>query len=337
MTILTLNQVSQHYVVRDTHGWRHQAQVLKAVDNISLSIHRGETVAIVGESGCGKSTLGRIAALLDLPTKGSVEFDGINTAGLKGTSLRALRRRLGLVFQDPYSALNPRLPVAELVGEPLAAHSIGDSAYRRDKVIDVLNSVGLGQEVLDCYPHEFSGGQRQRICIARALILDPSLIIADEPLSALDVSVQSQILNLFVELQRCHQLAFLFISHDMAVVNYLADTVVVMYLGKVVEQAPRATFFAHPAHPYSQALLAAVPQLGAGRRKRGLALQGDVPSPIDPPSGCSFHPRCIKATEKCKRIEPSISALSDESHKVACHFPVLQGDVSGNEIGEVSL
>lgn len=252
MTILTLNQVSQHYVVRDTHGWRHQAQVLKAVDNISLSIHRGETVAIVGESGCGKSTLGRIAALLDLPTKGSVEFDGINTAGLKGTSLRALRRRLGLVFQDPYSALNPRLPVAELVGEPLAAHSIGDSAYRRDKVIDVLNSVGLGQEVLDCYPHEFSGGQRQRICIARALILDPSLIIADEPLSALDVSVQSQILNLFVELQRCHQLAFLFISHDMAVVNYLADTVVVMYLGKVVEQAPRATFFAHPAHPYTK-------------------------------------------------------------------------------------
>ncbi|KXF82001.1 ABC transporter ATP-binding protein [Enterovibrio coralii] len=322
MTILALENVCQHYSIKKAGWWRANSHVLKAVDGVSLEIHQGETVAVVGESGCGKSTLGRVASLLETPTSGTVIFNEVTTEGLHGQALRHLRRQLGLVFQDPYSAMNPRLPIGELVGEPLAAHNIGNKETRHKKVLEALEAVGLGEDVINRYPHEFSGGQRQRICIARALVLDPELIIADEPLSALDVSVQSQILNLFVELKRTRNLAILFISHDMAVVNYLADTIVVMYLGKVVEQAPRASFFSHAAHPYSQALLAAVPKLGAGKRKRGLALQGDVPSPINPPSGCAFHPRCNKATDKCRTIEPVSNAFNNnETHRVACHYP----------------
>ncbi|MDD1782811.1 ATP-binding cassette domain-containing protein [Enterovibrio sp. ZSDZ35] len=342
MTILSLNHVSQFYPIKQASWWHRQSQTLRAVDNISLTIEKGETVAIVGESGCGKSTLGRIAALLEKPTEGTVYLDGVDVATVKGQSLKALRKRLGLVFQDPYSALNPRMSVDELVGEPLAAHSVGDDAYQRSQVLHVLDSVGLGEEVLGRYPHEFSGGQRQRICIARALVLEPSLIIADEPLSALDVSVQSQILNLFVRLQKTRDLAFLFISHDMAVVNYVADTVVVMYLGKVVEKAPRSTFFSTPAHPYSQALLAAVPTLGnpaksGGRRRRERGLQGDVPSPINPPSGCAFHPRCTRATDLCRVAPPQSTAfLGDEAHYVACHFPggepYAEPDIQGEAV-----
>ncbi|MEZ8143568.1 ABC transporter ATP-binding protein [Enterovibrio sp. FF113] len=322
MTLLKLDNVCQRYPIGQKGWFGKPAQELKAVTKISLSLNEGETIAIVGESGCGKSTLGRMVALLEAPAEGTVELAGVKTAGLKGEALKALRRKLGLVFQDPYCALNPRMPVSELVGEPLDVYNVGDKASRKAKVIDALIAVGLSEDALDRYPHEFSGGQRQRICIARALVLEPSLIIADEPLSALDVSVQSQVLNLFAELQRERNLSFFFISHDMAVVDYLADTIVVMYLGQIVEQAPRDAFFANPAHPYSQALLAAVPEVGRGKRKRGLSLQGDVPSPIDPPSGCAFHPRCAKATDRCKSEAPkALMYGGDEKHIVACHFP----------------
>ncbi|MDD1794724.1 ATP-binding cassette domain-containing protein [Enterovibrio makurazakiensis] len=322
MTLLKLDNVCQRYPIGQKGWFGKPAQELKAVNKISLSLDEGETIAIVGESGCGKSTLGRMVALLEHPVEGTVELAGIKTADLKGDDLKALRRKLGLVFQDPYSALNPRLPVSELVGEPLEVYNVGDKASRKAKVIDALIAVGLSEDALDRYPHEFSGGQRQRICIARALVLEPQLIIADEPLSALDVSVQSQVLNLFAELQRERNLSFFFISHDMAVVDYLADTIVVMYLGQIVEQAPRDAFFANPAHPYSQALLAAVPEVGRGKRRKGLSLQGDVPSPIDPPSGCAFHPRCAKATDKCKTEAPIASLYGgDSKHIVACHFP----------------
>ncbi|MEI8611927.1 ATP-binding cassette domain-containing protein [Enterovibrio sp. Hal110] len=322
MTILRLNKVCQRYPVGHKGWFGKPAQELKAVNDISLTLEEGETVAIVGESGCGKSTLGRMVALLESPIEGAVELAGIATAGLKGQALKDLRRKLGLVFQDPYSALNPRLPISELVGEPLDVYGIGDKASRRAKVLETLESVGLSEDALDRYPHEFSGGQRQRICIARALVLDPALIVADEPLSALDVSVQSQVLNLFAELKRERNLSFFFISHDLAVVDYLADTIVVMYLGQIVEQAPRDAFFANPAHPYSRALLAAVPEVGKGKRQRGLALQGDVPSPINPPSGCAFHPRCANATETCKTIAPTPHAFEGEDkHIVACHYP----------------
>ncbi|CZF78556.1 Oligopeptide transport ATP-binding protein OppF [Grimontia celer] len=338
MTLLKLDNVCQRYPI-GKKGWLGKpAQELRAVNKISLSLNKGETLAIVGESGCGKSTLGRMVALLESPVEGGVEIDGIQTAGLKGQALKDLRRKLGLVFQDPYSALNPRLPISELVGEPLDVYNVGDKASRKAKVIEALKAVGLSEDALDRYPHEFSGGQRQRICIARALVLDPKLIIADEPLSALDVSVQSQVLNLFAELQRERNLSFFFISHDMAVVDYLADTIVVMYLGQVVEQAPRDAFFSKPAHPYSQALLAAVPEVGKGKRKRGLALQGDVPSPIDPPNGCTFHPRCAKATEKCKTEIPVASAYQDDSkHIVACHYPGEVIDVKKMESEEATV
>lgn len=338
MTLLKLDKVCQRYPIGKKGWFGKPAQELRAVNKISLSLNEGETLAIVGESGCGKSTLGRMVALLESPVEGSVEIDGIATDGLKGAALKELRRKLGLVFQDPYSALNPRMPISELVGEPLDVYNVGDKATRKAKVIEALKSVGLSEDALDRYPHEFSGGQRQRICIARALVLDPSLIIADEPLSALDVSVQSQVLNLFAELQRERNLSFFFISHDMAVVDYLADTIAVMYLGQVVEQAPRDAFFANPAHPYSQALLAAVPEVGKGKRKRGLALQGDVPSPINPPSGCAFHPRCARATEKCQQQTPVASAYnSDGTHAVACHYPGEEIEVIDPERKEAAV
>ncbi|NNN60104.1 dipeptide ABC transporter ATP-binding protein [Vibrio sp. A11] len=321
--LVKLDNVSQEYPIGDSDFFGRHQQYLHAVDDISLQISRGETLAIVGESGCGKSTLGRMVSLLEKPSKGEVYITGQPTANLSKKAMKALRKQLGLVFQDPYSALNPRMTVSQLVSEPLEVYGMGNREQQRAKVLEALYSVGLSEDALNRYPHEFSGGQRQRICIARALVLDPELIIADEPLSALDVSVQSQVLNLFVELKETRQLSFFFISHDMAVVDHLADTVVVMYLGRIVEQAPREAFFSAPAHPYSQALLAAVPEVALGRRRKGLALQGDVPSPINPPSGCTFHPRCAFADELCRQKKPAMQTLAHAKHQVACHYPQL--------------
>lgn len=242
MTLLKLSNVCQRYPVGGTTFFGKPTQLLHAVKNVSLTIDEAETVAVVGESGCGKSTLGKMVSLLELPKDGSIEIAGVDPSSLSISELKALRKKLGLVFQDPYSALNPRMPISQLVGEPLEVYGIGNKEQREAKVIECLEAVGLSADALDRYPHEFSGGQRQRICIARALVLDPELIVADEPLSALDVSVQSQILNLFTKLKAARNLSFFFISHDMAVVDYLADKVVVMYLGQVVESAPRERF-----------------------------------------------------------------------------------------------
>ncbi|RXJ74232.1 dipeptide ABC transporter ATP-binding protein [Veronia nyctiphanis] len=322
MTLVKLTNVCQRYPVGKKDFFGKSTQTLHAVKDVSLTIDEAETVAVVGESGCGKSTLGRIVSLLESPKDGELEIAGVDPRTLSKNELKELRKKLGLVFQDPFSALNPRMPISQLVAEPLEVYNIGTQAQRQAKVLECLKAVGLSEDALDRYPHEFSGGQRQRICIARALVLDPKLIIADEPLSALDVSVQSQILNLFTELKQTRNLSFFFISHDMAVVDYLADTIVVMYLGQVVESAPRTEFFTNPAHPYSRALLNAVPEVGTGRRKKGLALQGDVPSPINPPAGCPFNPRCSKATDLCRTEKPASAPVSESnSHTVSCHFP----------------
>jgi oligopeptide/dipeptide ABC transporter ATP-binding protein len=291
-----------------------------AVDNVSLTIDRGETLALVGESGSGKTTLGRMMSLLLPPTSGQLTIAGDNVANLKRRALKPLRRNVQMIFQDPVSSLNPRHTIANILTEPLANYSVGDRAERLVRATELLDAVGMPAETLQRYPHEFSGGQRQRITIARALALNPAFIVADEPVSALDVSVQSQILNLLTELKERYNLAYLFISHDLAVVHHIADRIAVMYLGKIVELATRDRLFSAPAHPYTRALLDAVPEVKAGKRRLGRVLKGDPPSPANPPSGCHFHPRCSMATELCRSTSASlISRSSEASHLIACH------------------
>ena len=302
-------------------GLLGKREYVRAVRGVDLDVRRGETVGVVGESGCGKSTLGRSILRLIEPTAGTVRFDGVDLARLSASDMRRKRRFMQIIFQDPYSSLNPRMRVGAIVGEGLAIHRLASGAARRRRVVELLAQVGLHEDAYDRYPHEFSGGQRQRIGIARALAVEPSFIVADEPVSALDVSIQAQIVNLLQDLQRQLGLAYLFIAHDLRVVEHISQRVAIMYLGKIVELAPSEEIYSAPRHPYTRALLSAVPVPDPGRKRERIALQGDVPSPMTPPAGCSFHPRCPHAQEICRREVPKL-VTGARGHAVACHvFP----------------
>lgn len=300
-------------------GWRKEKVYVRAVDGVDFSIDRGETLGLVGESGCGKTTVGRLILKLIEPTDGEILFEGKNLAHLDKKGIHPMRRAFQIIFQDPFASLNPRMTVSEIVGRPMAIHGLVDPSQRDERVAQLLESVGLQREHLHRYPHEFSGGQRQRIGIARALATQPRLIVADEPTSALDVSVQAQILNLMRQLQKEFGLTYLFISHNIGVIRHISDRVAVMYLGKVVEMAEKRALFKSPIHPYTLALLAAVPSLDPKRKREEIILEGDVPSPIHPPSGCRFHTRCRYALPRCFEEEPFFHQIED-GRWVACHL-----------------
>jgi peptide/nickel transport system ATP-binding protein len=297
--------------------------IVHAVDNVSLDVFRGETVGLVGESGCGKSTLGRCLVRLYEISAGKIEFEGIDISTAKTGALRPIRQRMQMVFQDPYSSLNPRRRVADLLAEPLKVHGKRSRAEIKERVAELMRLVELLPDHLNRFPHEFSGGQRQRIGIARAIALEPSLFVADEPVSALDVSIQAQIVNLFADLQERLGLTYVFIAHDLSVVRQVSTRTAVMYLGSIVESGPTEEIFKSPRHPYSEALISAVPSADLDRtnRRERIVLQGDVPSPINPPSGCRFHPRCRYATERCRVERPKLAEI-ERGRLVACHHPV---------------
>jgi len=320
--LIEVRHVKKYFPIRKGLLQREVARV-HAVDDVSFSVREGETLGLVGESGCGKSTLGRtIVRLLD-PTEGQILFDGRQIEGLGARRLRPLRRQMQMVFQDPYASLNPRKRVGSIIGDPLKIHGLGDKRERKAQVEQLLETVGLSPEHYNRFPHEFSGGQRQRIGIARALALRPKLVVADEPVSALDVSIQSQMLNLLEDLQNEFRLTYIFIAHDLGVVRHVSDRIAVMYLGKLVELSPAEELYRRPIMPYTEALLSAVPipdpDLAAKRRR--IVLQGDVPSPINPPSGCRFHPRCRYATQVCTEVEPPLADYGN-GHLAACHHPL---------------
>ena len=294
---------------------------VRAVDNVSFFIRRGETLGLVGESGCGKSTTGRSILQLYRPTAGSVQLDGKELTQTKGEELRRMRRKMQMIFQDPYASLNPRMTVGDIIGEPLDIHRLARGKARHERVQELLRLVGLNPYFANRYPHEFSGGQRQRIGVARALAVEPEFIVCDEPVSALDVSIQAQIINLLEELQREFGLTYLFIAHDLSVVRHISDRVAVMYVGKIVELADRNDLYRRPLHPYAKALLSAVPvpDPQVEQKRQRIILTGDVPSPVNPPSGCRFHPRCKFAREDCSQREPEFKQV-ERDHWVACHY-----------------
>jgi peptide/nickel transport system ATP-binding protein len=318
-SVLRADELVKHFPARGTQ--RQRGTVVHAVDGVSFQIAVGETLGLVGETGCGKSTVARLVTRLLEPTSGRVEYAGRDITHLSRRRMRPLRREIQIVFQDPYSSLNPRRRVGSIVGDPLRAHGIGNAHERRLRVAEVFQLVGLDPSYADRFPHQFSGGQRQRIGIARAIVTNPQLVVADEPVSALDVSIQAQILNLVDDLRHEFQLALLFISHDVSVVRHVSDRVAVMYLGKIVELAQTERLFEAPAHPYTAALLSAVPSARRARRVRtAAALRGEPPSPLAPPSGCRFRTRCPHAQQVCADVEPPLESRSGSL--VACHFPL---------------
>jgi oligopeptide transport system ATP-binding protein len=317
MSLLEIRNLKKYFPVGAGLLSRRKGEV-KAVDGVSLTVEEGETLGLVGESGCGKSTLGRSILRLIEPTEGEIFFQGKNLLGLSPRELRDMRRQMQIIFQDPYASLNPRMRVGEIVGEGLEIHRLASGRQKRDRVMGLLNQVGLREEHYDRYPHEFSGGQRQRIGIARALALNPSFIVADEPVSSLDVSIQAQIINLLQELQEKMHLTYFFISHDLRVVEHISHRVAIMYLGKIVEIARGDTIYQDAKHPYTRALLSAVPVPEPGQKKERMVLQGDVPSPVNPPSGCSFHPRCPFREDVCDKVEPRLEFFHG-GHGVSCH------------------
>jgi len=315
--LIEATDLARHYRAART-GWLGRWRTLRAVDGVSFRIARGQTLGLVGESGCGKSTLAKVVLGMVPPTAGSVRFDGRDTTRLPTGEWRRLRRRMQMVFQDPLGALDRRVAIGRQIAEPLDIHAIGERAKRPALAAAAMEAVGLGPHLHDRYPHEISGGQRQRAVIARALVTEPDLLVCDEPVSALDVSIQAQVVNLLASLQRRRGLTYLFISHDLKVVRHLSHDIAVMYLGRIVEQAPKERLFASPHHPYTQALIAAVPLPEPQRRRARTLLQGDPPSPFAVPAGCRFHTRCPLAAEICRKVEPALAPLAD-GHRVACH------------------
>ncbi len=317
--LLAVENLSRHFAVRRGVLFGRATGTVRAVDGVSFTLDRGETLALVGESGCGKSTTARLVLRLIEPTTGTIHFEGTDITTLGGAPLRALRRRLQIVFQDPFASLNPRMTVGQTLEEPLILHRLGAPAARQARVEELLGVVGLAPYHARRYPHEFSGGQRQRIGIARALAVEPRLIVCDEPVSALDVSVQAQVLNLMMDLQDEFGLAYLFVSHDLAVVEHIGHRIAVMYLGRIVELAPKERIFSQPLHPYTEALMAAAPIADPRARRERLVIEGDVPSPMNPPPGCHFHTRCPYAIARCRTDDPPLQEIAP-GHVVACHL-----------------
>jgi len=319
--LLEVRELRKYFPVRGGIFHRVLRQV-RAVDGVSFTIRKGQTLGLVGESGCGKSTLGRAILRLHEPSSGEILLDGNDITGFTRTQMVSERRRMQIIFQDPFASLSPRRTVAQTIREPLDVHRVGSKQEREQRVTELLDVVGMSPQVRDRYPHEFSGGQRQRIGIARALALNPEFIVADEPVSALDVSVQSQVLNLIAKLKREHGIAFLFISHDLAVIQHVSDDIGVMYLGQLVERASVEDLYARPKHPYTRALLSAVPMPDPTRRQKRIVLSGDVPSPMNPPAGCPFHTRCPDANSRCSTQVPAKQNLGTERqpHEVSCHL-----------------
>ncbi len=324
--LLEVSELVKHFPIKSGLLFDHEVGRVRAVDDVSFDLRQGETLGLVGESGCGKSTLCRSLLQLLAPTSGSVRFEGTELVGRSRRGLRPLRREMQMIFQDPYASLNPRKRVGQIVGDPLRLHDIASGGELRRQVQELLERVGLSAEHYNRYPHEFSGGQRQRIGIARALALRPKLIVADEPVSALDVSIRAQILNLLEELQDDFGLTYIFVAHDLGVIRHMSDRIAVMYLGKIVELAPADELYARPIHPYTAALLSAVPipDPKENRNREPLVIEGDVPSPADPPPGCSFHTRCPWATEVCRTDEPPLTDHGRD-HVAACHHPLNVG------------
>ncbi|MEZ5935064.1 MAG: dipeptide ABC transporter ATP-binding protein [Alphaproteobacteria bacterium] len=315
--VLVADELARHY--RISLGMFKGEAVLQALREASFSMLPGKTLAVVGESGCGKSTLARLVTMIEPATAGSLTLEGVDLATASDEQRRHLRKAVQIVFQDPYGSLNPRKKISAILEEPLVVNTGMSAAERRDAVADMMAKVGLRPELAGRYPHMFSGGQRQRIAVARALMLRPKILVLDEPVSALDVSIQAQVLNLLIELQETFELAYLFISHDLSVVRHVADEVMVMYLGRPVEQGPRDDLFSRPLHPYTQALQASSPSTDPTRRSKRLAIKGELPSPLNPPKGCAFHPRCPFANDRCANETPKLQPFEGSAHLHACH------------------
>ncbi|WP_423225005.1 ABC transporter ATP-binding protein [Candidatus Amarolinea aalborgensis] len=319
--ILRVEGLKMHFPITQGILFQKQVGAIRAVDGLTFSIKRGETLGLVGESGCGKSTTGRSILQLYRPTAGHVFFEDKDLTLLNGTEMRHQRRQMQMIFQDPYASLNPRMTVGNIVGEPLDVHNMGDKQSRRDRVAELLQIVGLNPYFVNRYPHEFSGGQRQRIGVARSLAINPKFIVCDEPISALDVSIQAQIVNLLEDLQAKFGLTYLFIAHDLSMVRHISNRVAVMYLGKIVELTERTELYRNPLHPYTQALLSAVPipDPRAEEKRKRIILKGDVPSPANPPTGCYFSTRCPRVMDKCRQVEPEFKSVGSD-HYTACHL-----------------